>query len=152
MNKHSSVPHQPLYDSDYYLWSERQAALIRERKFDELDVENVAEEIESLGRSDRRAVRSQVRRLLVHLLKWQFQKSRRSQSWRRSINSAREELRVIVEESPSLKDVLETSLGGEYLTSRKRAIEETKLADDKFPAQCPYSLQQILDDDFLPGS
>ena len=82
MNKHTPKQHLATYDSDFYLWSAGQAALIREGKFDQLDIENVAEEIESLGRSDKRALGSQLRRLLMHLLKWEHQASRRSQSWR----------------------------------------------------------------------
>ena len=150
MNKHTPKQHLATYDSDFYLWSSGQAALIRAGKFDQLDIENVAEEIESLGRSDKRALGSQLRRLLMHLLKWQHQASRRSQSWRNSINSARDELRVIVQDSPSLKPVLEASLADEYRIARKRAVEETKLSGKSFPADCPYSFDQILNEDFWP--
>jgi hypothetical protein len=150
MNKHTPKQHLATYDSDFYLWSEGQAALIRAGKFDQLDIENVAEEIESLGRSDKRALGSQLRRLLMRLLKWEHQASRRSQSWRNSINSARDELRVIVQDSPSLKTVLEASLLSEYRTARKRAAEETKQSGKNFPADCPYSFVQILEEDFWP--
>ena len=150
MNKHTPKQHLATYDSDFYLWLAGQAALIREGKFDKLDIENVAEEIESLGRSDKRALGSQLRRLLMHLLKWQRQPGRRSQSWRNSINSARDELRVIVQDSPSLKPVLEASLAGEYLTARKRAVDETGLSGKNFPANCPYTLDDILSEDFWP--
>jgi Domain of unknown function DUF29 len=150
MNKHTPKQHLATYDSDFYLWSAGQAALIREGKFDQLDIENVAEEIESLGRSDRKSLISQMQRLLAHLLKWQFQSSRRSKSWRLSIFSAREEIGVLVEDSPSLSESLSSGLDRAYLSARKRAALETGLADKSFPESCPYSLSQILDEDFWP--
>jgi Domain of unknown function DUF29 len=81
MNKHTHPQRLTAYDIDYFLWSEHQAALLRQGKLTLLDIENLAGEIESLGRSDRRALMSQVQRRLVHLLKWQFQPGRRSVSW-----------------------------------------------------------------------
>lgn len=152
MNTHSAIPDQTRYDSDYYLWSERQAALLRQGKLTLLDIENIAEEIESLGKSDRRALMSQVQRLLVHLLKWQFQRPRRSESWRKSIQMARDAMSRIVEDSPSLRDAIAKRLENEFKLARRNASRETKLPESDFPAQCPYSLQQIMDDDFLPES
>jgi Domain of unknown function DUF29 len=152
MNKHTPKQHLATYDSDFYLWSAGQAALIREGKFEQLDVENVAEEIESLGRSDRKSLISQLQRLTAHLLKWQFQPSRRSKSWRLSIFSAREEIGVLVEDSPSLNEALSSGLDKAYLSARKRAALETGLADKIFPVSCPYSPSQILDEDFWPES
>lgn len=150
MNKHSPMPHQTLYDSDYFLWSEHEAALLRQGKLTLLDVENLAEEIESLGKSDRRAVMSQVQRLLVHLLKWQFQPGRRSASWEKSIRSARRSVSRILEDSPSLQDAMAARLGIEYNLARRDAARETGLPASAFPALCPYSDAQILDEGFLP--
>ena len=152
MNKHTPIQHLATYDSDFYLWSANQAALIREGKFDQLDIENVAEEIESLGRSDRKSMMSQLQRLLSHLLKWQFQPSRRSKSWRLSIYSAREEIGVLVEDSPSLNESLSSGLAKAYLAARKRAALETGLPSEDLPSECPYSLGQILNEDFWPES
>lgn len=152
MNKHTPKQQLATYDSDFYLWSMNQAALIREGKFDQLDIENVAEEIESLGRSDRKSLTSQLQRLISHLLKWQFQPSRRSKSWQLSIFSARDEITVIVTDSPSLKEVLTESVGQAYLKAKKRASIETGLKDSAFPAECPYTLADILNDDFWPES
>jgi Domain of unknown function DUF29 len=152
MNRHSPLPHQTLYDSDYFLWSAHQAALMRQGKLNLLDIENLAEEIESLGKSDRRALMSQVNRLLVHLLKWQFQAELRSASWENSIEMARDAMRRIVEDSPSLKDAIEDRLNNEYKLARRKAARETKLPETNFPSNCAYSLKQILDDDFLPNS
>jgi Domain of unknown function DUF29 len=150
MNKHTPKQHLATYDSDFYLWSAGQAALIREGKFDQLDIENVAEEIESLGRSDRKSLTSQVQRLLAHLLKWQFQPTRRSKSWKLSIYSARDEIKVILDDSPSLNDALSAGLDKAYLSAKKRAALETGLSAASFPDECPYSLQQVLDEDFWP--
>jgi hypothetical protein len=150
MNKHTPKLQLAAYDSDFYLWSMNQAALIRAGKFDQLDIENVAEEIESLGRSDKRALRSQLRPLLTHLLKWNFQASRRSNSWRNTINSARDELVIIVRDSPSLQPAFTDILEDEYAAARKRASRETSLDPKKFPGECPYCQSDILNDDFFP--
>jgi hypothetical protein len=152
MNKHSPLPHQTLYDSDYYLWSEHQATLLRQGKLTLLDLENLAEEIESLGKSDRRALMSQINRLLVHLLKWQFQAERRSVSWEKSIRSARRSIDRILEDSPSLRDAMSARLEKEYDLARRDASRETGLPESAFPEQCPYSDAQILAEDFLPLS
>ena len=150
MNKHSPLPHPTLYDSDYFLWSEHQAALLRQGKLTLLDIENLAEEIESLGKSDRRALLSQVQRLLVHLLKWQFQPDRRSASWEKSIRSARRTIGRILEDSPSLQGAMSARLEKEFELARRDASRETGLSVAAFPGQCPYSDAQILDEGFLP--
>ena len=150
MNKHTPKQHLATYDSDFNLWSSGQAALIREGKFDQLDIENVAEEIESLGRSDRKSLMSQLQRLIAHLLKWRFQPSRRSKSWKLSIFSARDDIGVLVEDSPSLSGILSSGLEKAYVAARKRAALETGLPTTAFPEKCPYPLEQILDEDFWP--
>jgi hypothetical protein len=150
MNKHSTVSHQTLYDSDYFLWSEHQATLLRQSKLTLLDIENLAEEIESLGKSDRRALMSQVQRLLIHLLKWQFQPDRRSASWEKSMRSARNAMSRILEDSPSLKEAVSARLEKEYLLARRDASRETGLPETSLPNVCPYSVEQLFNDDFLP--
>jgi hypothetical protein len=152
MNKHTHPQSLTAYDSDYFLWSAHQAALLRQGRLTLLDIDNLAEEIESLGKSDRRALMSQVQRLLVHLLKWQFQPRRRSVSWESSIETAREEMSRIVEDSPSLKSAIEAGMDREYKSARRKAARETNLPEANFPSLCPYSLMQILDEDFLPES
>jgi Domain of unknown function DUF29 len=149
MNKHSPIPHQSLYDSDYFLWSEHQAALLRQGKLTLLDIENLAEEIESLGKSDRRALMSQVNRILVHLLKWQFQPDRRTASWEKSIRSARRSISRILEDSPSLKDAMSARLEKEFDLARRDASRETGLPESAFSKRRPYTEAQILDEDFL---
>jgi Domain of unknown function DUF29 len=152
MNKHTHPQHLTAYDSDYFLWSEHQAALLRQGKLTLLDIENLAEEIESLGKSDRRALMSQVQRLLVHLLNWQFQPGRRSVNWEKSIRSARRAISSILEDSPSLKDAMSARLEKEFDLARRDASRETGLPESEFPPQCPYSGPHIFDEGFLPES
>jgi hypothetical protein len=152
MNKHTPQQRLTSYDSDFFLWSAHQAALLRRGKPTLLDIENLAEEIECLGKSDSRALMSQVQRLLIHLLKWQIQASRRPASWEKSIRSARRAISRIMEDSPSLKDAMSARLEKEYEMARRDAARETGLPESAFPAKCPYSQAHVLDEDFLPQS
>lgn len=152
------------YETDYFRWSAQQATALRERNAARLDFVNLAEEIESLGRRDRGAVRSQLRRLLLHLLKWRHQSAQRSHGWTGSIGDAREEILELTGESPSLLAMLErplseihpewksdlTVIEDAYRRARKGAARETGLPIETFPEVCPFTLNQILDEDFLP--
>lgn len=142
------------YDRDFALWSERQAEALRrradyERADNEIDWENVAEEIESLGRSDKREIRNRLAVLCEHLLKWQFQPQARSNSWRASIFEARNKIRDLIEESPSLKGYPASRLDGSYADGRELAALETEIAD--LPATCPWTIDQVRDPGFWPG-
>lgn len=139
------------YEEDFALWSAEQAALLRAGKFDRVDVENVAEEIESLGRSDQYEIDSRLEILLAHLLKWQFQPGERSNSWQASINEQRMRIARRIKASPSLKSYPAESVPGGYRIGRHVAVRETGLPESVFPEGCPYTIEQILDPDFLPG-
>jgi Domain of unknown function DUF29 len=152
MNKHASKHELATYDSDFHLWSQTQAAAIRERRFAEIDLENVAEEIESLGRSDRREIRSRLEVLLIHLLKWQFQPEKRKSGWNASIYESRRKIKMLVGESPSLRSFPEQVLGEEYSSARHQAAIETGLSATQFPTECPYSIAEVVNLDFLPGA
>jgi Domain of unknown function DUF29 len=152
MNKHTPKHQLATYDSDFHLWSQTQAAAIREGKFAEIDLENVAEEIESLGRSDRREIRSRLHVLLVHLLKWQAQAEKRKGGWEISIDEARESLDILVGESPSLKNFPAMVLDEVYERARRKAAKETRLPASRFPAECPFDINDVLDENFLPGA
>jgi len=141
---------ETLYELDYSLWSGEQVALLRAGKFGSLDTENLIEELESWGRSDRRALDSQMVRLMLHLLKWQYQPRRRSPSWESSIFNARSEIEVILEDSPSLRNYLEGNLQKNYMRARKEAVLETRLPFKTFPEKLPYTLPKLLED-WLPG-
>jgi hypothetical protein len=140
-----------LYDRDFYAWSQRASELLRKGCFAEADVEHVAEEIEDMGIERKHSLKSQTRRLLWHLLKWQFQPERRSRSWRVSITNARVEISDILEENPSLGPSTHDLPGAVYRQAVNLAVEETGLARKVFPEGCPYSFDQMMEDNFLPG-
>jgi hypothetical protein len=151
MNKHVLKPQLTPYETDYAQWCAEQGALLRSGRVDAVDRENLAEEIESLGRSDKREIRSRLKELLLHLLKWHFQPGKRKGGWRASIVEQRDELKQLLEESPSLRDLPSLALARSYRVARAKAADETGLAEAKFPDDCPYSVDDILDDDFFPG-
>jgi hypothetical protein len=149
-NPTQTKPKTDLYEEDFNLWLERQAKLLRERHFDELDIDNLVEEVESIGRSERRAIESNVEVILIHLLKCQFQPERRTRSWLDSLLEHRGRLARDFRDSPSLRRHAKEHLGEIYRLARKRAASQTRLPLDTFPETCPYALEQILDEDFLP--
>jgi hypothetical protein len=138
------------YETDLVAWAEVNAALLRQGRLSEIDAEHIAEELEDMGKSERRALASQLRNLMLHLLKWQHQQGLRSASWRRSIQNARREIQVILSDSPSLKSRLATFVGEEYPPAVRLAVTETALPVQSFPAACPYSTDQLLDDNWWP--
>jgi hypothetical protein len=140
-----------LYEQDFYSWSLHQAQLLREKKFNQVDWENVIEEIEDLGRSEYRAFVSAIEQLTLHLLKWQFQPSRRSASWKNSIDKQRIQLERLLDDNPGLKHRLNDMIAKGYKYGRKGAIQETNLPKLIFPESCPYEWNQLFDDQFFPG-
>jgi hypothetical protein len=142
--------HPSLYERDFYLWIEQQAALLREKRLDELDVANLLEEIEWMGRNDKKSIKSNLVIVLLHLLKHEFQPKRRSRSWLDSILEHRLRLRDDLEESPSLQGHLEAVLPDAYADARARAITQTGMSERAFPRTSPYTLEQALDPEFLP--
>ena len=134
------------YHTDFYLWTQQQAALLRQGYFSQVDIEHIAEEIESMGRNDRRAIGSHLRNILMHLLKWQYQLKRRGTSWKSSINRGRDEVDVLLADSPSLQPQLPALIAEEYQRARRNAANETRLALTTFPEQCPFTIEQITGD------
>ena len=141
---------QSLYERDFCLWLKQQAALLREGRFDELDLANLIEEIEAMARHDKKAIKSNLVVLLTHLLKHQFQPEQRSSSWRGSIVEHRQRLRDDFEESPSLRPYAAAVFTRAYADARERASAETGLPPRSFPKSSPYTLEQTLDPTFLP--
>jgi hypothetical protein len=142
----------PGYDEDFALWSAHQAALIRAGRFDLVDLENVAEEIESLGRSDRRQLQRRLEVLIMHLLKWRYQPTHRSRRWQLTLVDQRSRIERLLRESPSLRRELDRLLDEAYPCARRMASAETGLALRTFPRACPYAVEQVLDPDFVPGT
>ena len=141
-----------LYEQDFYQWTQEQAALLREGAWHDLDVTNLAEEVESLGKSDRRALGSHLRNLVLHLLKWHYQPAGRhtGPSWRQSIRNARAEIAVLLEDSPSLRQAVPPLIARWYPLAREDAADETGLPLTTFPEACPWTPAQVLDVDFWP--
>jgi|SRR5215510_5436747 len=138
------------YHEDFYAWTQSQALELRHQRSWFLDWANLAEEIESLGRRDQRAIRHQLTRLLKHLLKWVYQPGHRGVSWRRSIRQVREVIADLIEESPSLRDYPGEQLPVAYRRARLGAIDETGLPASTFPERCPWLVEQVLSEDFWP--
>ncbi|MEQ8966460.1 MAG: DUF29 domain-containing protein [Azospirillaceae bacterium] len=144
------------YDIDLAAWAAEQGRLAREEGVNALDLPNVAEELESLGRSQENARDSQLVRLLHHLLKWQSQPRRRTRSWRLTILDSRRQLARIARKSPSLAlrpgrpEASAEAVADCYADARGYAATETGLPLETFPEDCPWTIAQILDDDFLP--
>jgi Domain of unknown function DUF29 len=138
------------YEIDYAAWIFDQVERLRRGAKEDLDLEHIAEELEDLGRSERRALRSYLRNLLSHLLKWQFQPERRGASWSGTIDNSRAELQDLLTESPSLRKDLKAALPGEYRRARSSASRETDLPAEQLPERCPYSEEELLDPDFYP--
>jgi len=140
-----------LYDTDFVEWAAATAELLRQRRFDDVDWEHLIEEIASLGQSDERAVRSQLRRMLMHLIKMRIQPDRAGTSWRESIVGARDEIEDLLERSPSLRRHLEENLESTYRRAVKSALDETNLKSKTrtldIPEKCPYTLQELLEGD-----
>jgi plasmid stabilization system protein ParE len=139
-----------LYEQDFFEWTARDAELLRAGRFAEADLEHIAEEIEDMGKSERRELRTRLRVLLSHLLKWKFQPSRRGRSWRATIRVQRDELTHLLQQMPSLRRYLRGQLPDVYPVAVEGAIAETDLMDETFPPACPFSLDQILDANFFP--
>ena len=138
------------YDSDFYAWAMEQAALIRAGKLAAVDLENVAEEIECMGKREKRELINQLVVLLLNLLTWRCQPGFRCRSWAISINILRDHLRDHLNDSPSLKDKLPEAIADAYETAVVKAIGETGLSEDTFPATCLWSFAEMIDDDYWP--
>jgi hypothetical protein len=138
------------YRSDFARWCTEQGTLLREGRLDALDRENLAEEIESLGRSQEDEIESRMKVLLVHLLKWKFQPEKQKLGWKATIREQRGRIAKRISKSPSLKSYPADILSEEYGYAVPSAADETGLPEDAFPSVCPFTIDQILDPAFLP--
>jgi Domain of unknown function DUF29 len=138
------------YEADYVGWLTDQVSRLRNNPRGELDTHNIAEELADLGKSERRALASHLRNLLVHLLKHAVQPERRTSSWTASIANTRAEIEELLSESPSLRSDFGEQLARQFRRARQQASQETGLPLTAFPETCPYRLEQIVDDEFFP--
>jgi len=139
-----------LYNLDFAEWTQITAELLRQRKFDEIDIENIAEEIESLGKRDRRELASRLNVLLMHLLKWTYQPQKYTHSWRNTVKEQRRQIQAILKDSPSLKGYITEEFSDCYQEARDRAADETGLDISAFPIKCEWPLEQVLNASYLP--
>jgi hypothetical protein len=140
----------PLYDTDFYAWAQQQAAALRAMDWAALDVEHLAEEVEDLRKTERKAVRSQLRRLSSHLLKWAYQPTPRGESWQMTILDARRLVADGLEENGTLTRELPVLCAWAYPRARREAAKDTGLPLATFPEACPWAVAQVLDEDFWP--
>jgi hypothetical protein len=141
-----------LYDQDYCLWLEKTSQLLRERRFNEIDINNLVEEIEGLTKSDRRAIRNRLTVLLEHLLKlayWEQERELNARGWKNTIKEQRRQIKFLLQDSPSLKPFFLEIFQDCYRDAREDASDNTGLSIDVFPQECPFSVEQILEFDYL---
>jgi hypothetical protein len=141
-----------LYDTDFHSWIQEHILLLKESRFADIDAAHLIEELEDMGKSNKRELKSRLIVLVAHLLKWQYQATQRSTSWQASINEQRRQLLFLLKEMPSLKNSINDALTEIYSDALEWASEETHLAQHDFPDQCPYSTAQLLDKNFYPDS
>jgi hypothetical protein len=151
-SQHDAQLPYPAYDDDLVGWASANAALLRAGRLSQVDALHLAEELEDLGKSERRSLASHVCDLMQHLLKWQFQPGLRGPSWRLAVNNARAAVAEILEDSPSLRPALPYLIRKGYPLARRNALAETGLPEGTLPSDCPYTTDQLLEDVFWPES
>jgi hypothetical protein len=137
-----------LYETDFYAWTLKQSNLLKEGDFKNLDIINLVEEIESLGKQQRQELRNRLGVLIGHLLKWDYQPEKRSKSWRATMREQRREILRLLQENPSLKPYLEEAIAYAYESGLDLVVRETPLDYPDLPENCTYTPEQILDSDF----
>jgi hypothetical protein len=135
---------KPLYEKDFYAWTQAQADALRRRSANELDWDNLIEEVESMGKQERGELHSHFVILIQHLLKWRYQPARRTRSWTLSVNEQRREIERLVGHNPSLVPLLDDIFAEAYPVARLRALRETRLSDAALPTMSPFTATQAL--------
>ncbi|MEY2977321.1 MAG: DUF29 domain-containing protein [Prochlorotrichaceae cyanobacterium] len=139
-----------LYNQDFYRWAYDQSTLLRQKRFDELDLNHLVEELEDLGKRHYEQLESRLMQLTAHLLKWKIQHWKRTNSWRATIRVQRKSIAKLLERNPGLKSRLEEAHKESWDQAKDLAIVETDLPDDSFPEACPFTIVEILDQNFWP--
>lgn len=138
------------YDRDFYAWANEQAALLRAGDVSRADVENIAEELERLGRTEKREFVGRLTALLSLLLKARFQPRKRSPSWKTEVASARGQLLEHLQDNPSLKDKLPEAIAAAFRNARRAAVDEAGPEDGVLPVACPWTFERMFDEKFWP--
>jgi len=139
-----------LYEVDFYGWTQEQVELLRSGRLGEIDLYNVIEEIEDMGKRQKQELRSRLTILFVHLLKWQYQPNLQGRSWVLTIKVQRFEIKNHLAENSSLKSSLNDAIGKAWKAALLKAEQETGLRSSTFPQECPWAFEQVMDDDFWP--
>jgi hypothetical protein len=140
----------PQRDQDLYGWAVQTAQLLKDRKMNEVNFDEIVEELESLGRSDEYELINRLSLVMAHLLKWQFQPNMRGHSWVYTIEEQREQAKIHLRKNPSLKGKRDEILTDSYSIATKKAARETGLNKKDFPQECPYTFEQLMDETFYP--
>ena len=143
----------PLYDQDYNLWIETTITQVKERNFDEVDWDNMLEELESLGKSDKRELRNRLTVLIEHLLKlgyWEAEREANARGWKNTIKEQRRQIKILLSDSPSLKPYLLERFSECYADAREDAADNTGLSIDTFPSEPLFTLEEALNPHYLP--
>ncbi|MFN7502222.1 MAG: DUF29 domain-containing protein [Dolichospermum sp.] len=149
MINQSFVNGQALYEQDFYLWTKAIVQHLKENRFNDIDIPNLIAEIESMGKSEKRELKSRLIVLLIHLIKWQYQQEKRSESWRSTITEQRICIEALLEDSPSLQPLLIEIFADCYEKARSKASEETGIKLNFFPQESPFTLDETLNAYFL---
>jgi hypothetical protein len=142
---------QTLYDTDFNLWIEQTIAALKSGDIQTLDLDNLIEEIEAMTRSDKREIFNRLKVLIMHLLKCQYQPQKKTNSWIKTINEQRDQIELVLADSPSLRSYLTSKLEEIYKKAKRDAVTETKLTPEAFPTDCPFTEEQILDSEYFPS-
>jgi len=145
-----STPSARLYETDFYGWAQNQADVLRAGNFASLDLDNLIEEIEDMGKSRQRELESRLEVLLMHLLKWRFQPKRKGNSWQFTIREQRRRISKLMKKNPSLSGCVQETITDAYESAVQLAAEETAIDAANFPAACPWTFEQVMDADFWP--
>jgi hypothetical protein len=150
MIPHQEKPMTAIYDQDFHAWTQEQAAMLRAGRFTELDIEHLAEELDSMGARERRELTNRLAVLLAHLLKWQHQPERRGNSWRLTVEVQRLDLQDLLNQNPSLRPQLSDRMRDAYRKAVLLAAQETGIPKGRFTAECPYTQEQVMNGEFWP--
>ncbi|MBE9238821.1 DUF29 domain-containing protein [Anabaena aphanizomenioides LEGE 00250] len=142
-----------LYEHDFYLWLQTTANLLENNKFDELDIKNLIEEINSMGRSEKKELKSRLITLIEHILKleyWQLEKENNARGWRNTVAEQRLQIELTLEDSPSLRNMLDDIFEECYQKARQYILKRYQLSPNLFPENPPFSVTDVLNADYLP--
>jgi hypothetical protein len=140
-----------LYEIDFYAWTQQQSEFLALGKWEDLDIKNLVEEIESLGKQQKQELRNRLGVLIGHLLKWDYQPELRGKSWKSTIREQRKQVQLLLKDNPSLKSYLDEAAIDAYELGLALVVRETPLDYQNLPSECPYAIAQILDPEFPIG-